>query len=144
VINRIGWSIIEQIKQVHVSQGLKSRTLGYGFLIEYGYLLQGHWFDKEESQCNFRGCNPVKEEKTRWYGELFLPQYFVSHPFVTMPRACISILDGQVMVFVTRSGKLNMYTSKGIKKIAEHTLAVGVNDKEESGIPDKSDDESDE
>ena len=48
------------------------------------------------------------------------------------------------MVFVTRSGKLNMYTSKGIKKIAEHTLAVGVNDKEESGIPDKSDDESDE
>jgi hypothetical protein len=61
-----------------------------------------------------------------------------------MPRACISILDGQVMVFVTRSGKLNMYTSKGIKKIAEHTLAVGVNDKEESGIPDKSDDESDE
>lgn len=65
------------------------------------------------------------------------------NPFVTFSTACLIILVGQVVMAVSRSGKVTKAMKKGIKQPADHIMDIDMNYVNEVVIPHESKDEND-
>jgi hypothetical protein len=73
----------------------------------------------------------------------FLPHYLFFRPFVSVPRARLTVLAGEAFSVVTHPGKVYHDCALDVRLLADRILAIGHDDVEERGIPDESEDSSD-
>ena len=82
------------------------------------------------------------KQKIGSHPKCFLPHYIFFRPFVSVPRARLTVLAGEAFSAVSRPGKLYNDRARGIRNLSDRVLSIGRNDTEEHGNPDESDDSS--
>ena len=80
-------------------------------------------------------------EAKNWYSSqvLFTILHFF-RPFVSVPHPRLTVLAGDAYSAVTQQGKVYIDRARGIRSLADQILAIGWDDIEERGVPDKSND----
>ena len=143
MINDIGFLLINLIKSVRVSQGVRVRQLKL-WDPEAPWMSYVRSSEIVRERCSGREGGVVVswKQKIGSRPKCFLPHYIFFRPFVSVPHARLTVLAGEAFSAVTRPGKVYNDRARGIRNLSDRILSVGQNDTEEHGIPDESDDSS--